>query len=322
MSDGALPVVVVGAGISGIACAREIAAAGLPVVVRDRGHRQGGRMAVRTIGGRAIDVGASYFTADDDAFLGVVQDWCSRGLARAWTDSFSTGTPAGLGEAKSGPVRYAARSGLRSLVEDLAGGLDVRARSEVEEVGAGPTVDGEPVAAVVLAMPDPQALDLLDDDLEAEIAAVEGREWKPSIAMFAGWEERHWPDLDGVFVADSPVLRWIADDGRRRGDGAPVLVAHSTPEFASPRLDDPSLALAPMLAATTGLLGISSRPRWSEVKRWSLANPAADRAEPYFLGAHMVGLCGDGWGKSRVQTAYLSGRSLGRELATRLSRTA
>lgn len=320
MTTGTAPVVVVGAGISGIACARELAAAGLPVEVRDRGRRAGGRMAVRTIDGRAVDVGASYFTADDDAFLAVVRDWCDRGLARPWTDTFVTGTPAGLGDGKSGPVRYAAARGLRSLVEDLAAGLHVQSPHEVEEVGAGPTVDGEPAAAVVLAMPDPQALDLLDDGLEAEIAAVEGREWKPSMAMFAAWETRCWPELDGVFVADSPVLRWIADDGRRRGDGAAVLVAHSTAEFAAPRLDDPARALAPMLAATSSLLGIRQPPRWSEVKRWSLANPAGDRAESFFLGEHLVGLCGDGWGKSRVQTAYLSGRSLGRELAARLSR--
>ncbi|MET0741712.1 MAG: FAD-dependent oxidoreductase, partial [Candidatus Nanopelagicales bacterium] len=55
-------VVVVGAGISGIACARELADAGLPVQVCDRSDRIGGRMAVRTIEGRAVDVGASYFT--------------------------------------------------------------------------------------------------------------------------------------------------------------------------------------------------------------------------------------------------------------------
>ena len=54
--------VVVGAGISGVACAREVAAAGHAVVVLDRGRVVGGRMARWTRDGRAVDVGAAYFT--------------------------------------------------------------------------------------------------------------------------------------------------------------------------------------------------------------------------------------------------------------------
>ena len=50
-------------------------------------------------------------------------------------------------------------------------------------------------------------------------------EWRPSLAVFAAWTARWWPDVDGVFVEGSPVLDWVADDGRRRGDDAPVLVA-------------------------------------------------------------------------------------------------
>jgi len=75
------PVIVVGAGISGVAAAREVKDAGLPVVVVDRGRRIGGRMASRTIDGRPVDIGASYFTASDPAFTALVADWQQRGLA-------------------------------------------------------------------------------------------------------------------------------------------------------------------------------------------------------------------------------------------------
>ena len=57
-----LPVVVVGAGISGVACARRLAAAGIPVELRERSHVPGGRMASRTLAGRRVDLGASYLT--------------------------------------------------------------------------------------------------------------------------------------------------------------------------------------------------------------------------------------------------------------------
>lgn len=52
-------VVVVGAGIAGLMCARELAATGVDVVVVDKGRGVGGRMATRRFGGAVFDHGAS-----------------------------------------------------------------------------------------------------------------------------------------------------------------------------------------------------------------------------------------------------------------------
>ncbi len=312
-------VIVVGAGIAGVACARELRAAGRAVTVYDRGHRIGGRLAVRTVDGRPIDLGASYFTAHDPALTEVSEAWVRRGLARPWTDTFHLATPEGLQGTTTGAPRYAATAGLRSLVEDLAAGLAVQHPHEVDEVGPGPTVDGERAAAVVLAMPDPQALDLLSDGLGAERAALQGRTWEPVLALAARWPERAWPLIDGVFVNESPILTFVADDGARRGDGAPVLVAHAHPVFSAGHIDDPDSAVPVMLAELAAVLGITVEPDWVQVKRWAVARPAADRPEPFHLGPAMVGLAGDGWhGRPRVEAAFLSGRALGRELAARL----
>ena len=276
-------------------------------------------MADRSVDGRQVDIGAAYFTARDPGFRDVVQDWVDRGLARQWTDTFHLGTPEGLVGPKLGPIRFAASHGLRSLVADLADGLRIDSDHEVEEVTPGPRVDGVPARAVVLAMPDPQALDLLSEALVSERTALDGEDWEPSIALYAGWDERCWPDVDGVFVDDSAVLSFIADDGRRRGDGAPVLVAHSAAAFAAGRLDDPESATAPMLAELAAMLGIDRPPRWARVKRWSLARPHTSHPEPCYLSDALIGVCGDGWnGASRVEAAFVSGRELGRALAVRL----
>ena len=314
--------VVVGAGIAGVACARALADAGVPVRVVDRGRRIGGRMAVRTIDGRPVAIGASYFTARDDRFVAVVDDWVARGLAAPWTDTFHIADIEGIEGTTVGPIRYRAPGGLRSLVEDLAAPLRVEHPYDVAEVGYvddRPTVDGSPVRAVVLAVPGPQARDLLGDGLADVIAAAAG-EWTPTLALYACWDQRSWKDIDGVFVSDSPLLTWIADDGRRRGDDAAVLVAHSSALFAAAHLDDPEAATGPMLDEVRTVLGFAEEPRWTAVQRWSLARPLHARAEPYFLGDALVGLCGDGWGgRPRVEAAYLSGLELGEELARRLS---
>lgn len=312
------PVVVVGAGISGVACARRLRAAGIEVQVLDRGRAVGGRMATRTVAGRPVDTGASYFTVSERRFAAVVREWESAGLARPWTNRFHVLGP-GDPEVKEGPVRWGTPRGVRSLVEDLARGLDVR-RQEVTAVrrrGDRLEVDGTPATAVVLAMPDAQARRLVGSDLQG-VRDVLVRESEPVLALTAVLERRTWdPDgdrLDGAFVNGDDVLAWVADDGRRRGDDAPVLVAHSTPDFAARHLDDPAAAGPDLLAALRGVLDVGE-PTEVHVQRWSLARPVGERTATHHL-ADGVGVCGDGWGPvSKVEGAWLSGDDLGTALA-------
>lgn len=325
-TDPTAPVVVIGAGISGVACARELAAAGVPARLIDRGRRIGGRMGSKRLAERATDLGASYFTVSDPAFEAVVADWERRGLARAWTDTFTVLTAGEEPRSKSGPMRWGAQGALRSLVEDLAEGFEVE-QSAVEVVdrdAAGHlVVDGVVAAAVVLAMPDAQALRLLGPGVLGDVGVLD-RESEPVIALAAWWPERTWDRLEpngqfhGAFVNGDDALDWIADDGRRRGDDAPVLVAHSTAELAARYLEEPALAGPPMVEALCRLMGLDP-PQGSHVHRWSLARPIGEREERFRLSESGIGLCGDGWGPSpKVETAWLSGRDLGRSLAERL----
>ena len=99
-------VVVVGAGLSGVACARELRAAGIETRVLDRGRVPGGRMAARRLWDRRVDLGASYLTVEDAGFAAVVDDWAARGLAREWTDTFTALGDGADPESKTGPVRW------------------------------------------------------------------------------------------------------------------------------------------------------------------------------------------------------------------------
>jgi predicted NAD/FAD-dependent oxidoreductase len=321
-------VAVVGAGIAGISAARVLAERGCDVVVLDRGHRIGGRMAVRTMrdtflpyDGRVVDVGASYLTADDPEFLTVVQAWVESGIARPWTDTFATATPSRLDGSTTGPTRYAAAAGLRSLVEDLAADLatvvNPREIGSVQRAGDEVLVDGEVFDAVVLAMPGPQARDVvaIDDPLRFLLSDIA---WLPVLSLTAAYAERRWPDLDGVFVNGSEQITFIADDGRRRGDDAPVLVVQSHPALAARHLDAPDAAAPEILGALRSVLDVPS-PAWYDVRRWSLARSESHHDEPFGLVGR-VGVCGDAWGAApRIQTAWLSGRRLGEALAANLA---
>ena len=315
-------VAVVGGGISGIACAAALADAGLTVDVFDRGHRLGGRLATQTLrdtgtpcDGRVVDVGAAYFTVDDMGFGQVVGDWIDRGMVRPWTDTFHLADGSAVLGTKTGPMRYAAPRGLRSLVEDLASELPsdlVEIRHPIDVTALHRTPDGVRVAdrdyrAVALCGPDPQMASLAQ--------ASDAPLWEPVIALTAIYAERTW-DFDGAFVNDDPVLSFIADDGSRRGDEAPVLVAHSTPVMAAGHLAEPITAAPAMLAVLRSLTG--SAPEWFTAKRWTYARPAHARPEAYSFDG-IIGRAGDGWnGEPRTQSAWVSGDALGRAMGERL----
>jgi len=309
-------VVVVGAGIAGVACASELAAAGVAVRVVERAAQVGGRMGGHAVAGRTVDLGAAYFTVRDPAFDRVVQRWRAAGLARPWTSELAVLGDGTRGRAP-GPQRWAAPRGLGGLVAELAAGLTVELGREVRRVGPGPTVDGEPAEAVVLAMPDPQALRVLDP-AHPVAARLACREWSPAIAVAAGWAAREWAGLPAAFVNDHPVLTLVADDGARRGDDAPVLVAHTTADVARVHVAAPDGAIGPVLAALRELLGVRTAPAWVLAHHWPHASPVQSREEPFHLGEDGVALAGDGWGSPRVETAWRSGHLLGRALADRL----
>ncbi len=312
------PIIVVGAGLAGVTCARTAAAAGLPVTVLERSRRAGGRMASRRIEGRRVDLGASYLTVSGDRFAAVVERWRAAGLARPWTDTFEARDEDGAWQSKTGPLRWGAPHGLRSLVEHEAAGLDVRTATvaRVDRVDGGLQVDGAAAPAVVLAMPDPQARRLLGPGL-VDVAERLDDPFEPILALTAVWDQRSW-DLDGAFVNGSDVIGWVADDGRRRGDGAPVLVAHSTPELARGHLEDTDAARPALVTELCALLDLDP-PRHTEVHRWTFAKPTGSR-ERTFLLSDGLGCCGDAWSATaKVESAFVSGRELGEALVAQFA---
>lgn len=303
-------VAVIGAGLSGAACANVLRGRGVDVDLIDRGRAPGGRMASPSLHGRRVDIGAAYFTVKEPDFGAIVDGWAARGLIRDWTDTFDVFSADGH-SSTSGPMRYGAPDGLRSLVraclpDDIRSGVAVETLEELDH------------DAIVLAMPDPQAARLAPE-------AVEWVAFEPVIAVVAAWPGRCWPVADAAFVNNDPDITMIADDGSRRGDRAAVLVAHTTADRARAHLDAPDDAVAPVLSAVRRLLDIADAPEWSHAHRWTFAKPAGTHGDaPFSLttrDGRPLGICGDAWcpsGAPRVESAWLSGHRLGVALSEQL----
>jgi len=296
-------ITVVGAGLAGAACARELTQHGVEVRVVERAKAPGGRLASPELHGRRVDLGAAYFTVRDEEFAAVVSSWQEAGLARPWTDTLTVLSPGRDAESTTGPMRWATPGGLRSVARAVLDGLEVSLQQELASLPDGP---------VVLAMPDPQAARL--------VPVPDPVAYSPVITLVLESPERTWPFANGAFVHDVAELSFIADDGARRGDHAPVLVVHSSPALATQHLEDPNGAVEPMLAAVRTVFDLPT-PTWTHAHRWTFAQPTDQHRSSFGLttlpDGRQVGLAGDQWcpdGSPRVESAWRSGTDLARAI--------
>ncbi|MBT0565851.1 NAD(P)/FAD-dependent oxidoreductase [Williamsia sp. CHRR-6] len=291
-------VTIVGAGMAGAACAVALRAAGVEVRVLDRGRVPGGRMSSPALHDRRVDLGAGYFTVRDKGFAELVARWDKAGLVHRWTDTFAVFDAGEPPRTSSGPTRWGTPAGLRSLVRELLSDIEVTSS----------TCDTLPSGDVVVAMPDPQAARLL--------AVPDAVDYQPVIAVACGYRDLGGlPFTDAAFVNGHPHLSFVAHDGARRGDGAPVLVAHTTGELAAAHLAAPDDVAPTVTSAVSELFDIDT-PDWTHVHRWTFAKPVAQHESSHHLSmaeGRLIGLAGDQWcpqGAPRVESAWRSGTDL------------
>ncbi len=304
------PVLIVGAGITGISCARVLQQNHVPFRVVNKGKKIGGRVASRVVrdsgtqfDGRVFDTGASYFTVSDSTFRAEVETMKELGIVSEWTDSFHFADSSGILGVKVGPMRYRAPAGIRSVVEFLATGIDVT-EGEIDSLQ-------NLEERIALCMPIPQA-----QRIYSKASSINPCTWEPVISVSMLFDQKYWHDFDGIFINNDFELTWIANDGTRRGDGAPALVAHVHPVLSSHHLTDPQAVIPFAVSAVQRILGFSALPTWAAAQRWTYAKPVEGSTAPdplFYLGE--VGLAGDSFSdRPRVEAGWISGAALGNAL--------
>lgn len=335
-------VVVVGAGIAGLLCARELVAAGADVVVLDKGRGVGGRMATRRFAGAVFDHGAQYFTARPPWFSAEVFGWESVGVVCRW---FDDGEPGWRGEPS-----------MTAVAKHLAENLDVRVATTVSSLSAGGGVpwrvvvggtadgsgsDDQPTGeildadAVVITAPVPQGLAMLDAgevSLEARLTSrLRAVSYEPCLAVLAvldgpsGMAPPGW--LRGGEDGDAAgVVAWIADNQLKGVSALPALTVHCTTDASIAMFDDEAgTVIATVMEAVAqmpGGPGLGREVVASQLVRWRYARVAARDPESFLFadvaGAGPLLFAGDGFGGPRVQSAAESGVAAARALVHRL----
>jgi hypothetical protein len=332
-------VIVVGAGVAGLACARELARRGASVLVLERSRGVGGRCATRRVKGQPVDHGVVFLHGSDPGFveaLGAVEDATA---LPGWPVRIrGSGIPCRRDAFADGEVRLAYREGITAFPKSLARGLDVRLGVSVEAVaaeGAGVRVrvqgdpDGLRARAVVLALPVEQTA-LFLEPASAGPEAIAARYLLratasvPSLTCIAGYPgTAPEPDWDLWLPEESAVLHLVSHDSTKRaGPAQRVLVFQARPMWSRARLEDSADAWAAELLAEAGrLVGAwAGEPAWTETHRWRWAriDRGDELAAPMKIplaGGGILGLAGEYFAPGGgVEAAWLSGRALARRL--------
>lgn len=302
-------IIIIGAGMTGLACARRLARAGFEATVLDKSRGIGGRMATRRVDvvGRAIgfDHGAQYFTAREPAFAAALDDLgaaCAR-----WDDGAAERHLVGV-------------PGMSAVPRAMAAGLDVRPGTTVTAVRAvsgGWVIDVDAICLetprLVLAIPAPQAAMLLGSThpLHPPLAGIVMAPCLTLMAAFPGDTPRPFASR----AAGDHPLSWIAHDGSKpgRGDGLTTWVAQARVAWSKAHLEASPDAIAalmlPMLAEAIG--AAPGQAIYTAAHRWRYARTLAPLGQPFLRSADgSLHVGGDWCLGARVEAAWCSGTAI------------
>jgi renalase len=340
-----LEIAIVGAGIAGIACAKELLANGQKsIAIFEKSRGVGGRLTTRRMFDTCVDRGTCYISPKGAQFRQLFDRLIEANIVIPWTNTTHSLTPDGNISADPDLYpRYVAPGGMNQIAKYLATDLDIRfgQRAIVIQPDGNLwrlTMEGtEPTEilarTVILAVPAPQAVDILSP--LANILPVEflndlkSVEFYPSIAVAAGYTdtqlaewEAAYPQVRSINCVDDPILAWLGvDSSKRQQPAPPAFVLQSTANFAAkyPNPEDTASASFAMLErASERFLSWFRDCQWQQPHLWRYAFPKSPLTDSYLsINSPAPLFCTGDWCRGRkVEDAYLAGLAVATEISS------
>ena len=283
-------VIVVGAGVTGLTIARLLTEAGQQVLVLDKSHRPGGRLATKNVGGIALDSGATSVASSDRSIQRLLGGW----LGADWTPR------AERPEVSDWEFVLSARD----ISEHWAYGLKIQrthvthlVTSSSGAVGAVRHGFGDPIwgRSVVLTAPVPQAQAMIaysDLVLDYDLDAVSYSKRQVLLATLAGEgldPDSHWSTdiIESVRLRPSP-------------DGLLGIEAYGRQSWSEATWNDDATISQGRLLLELGLLVGRAQVVDTTVMRWRYAMTSNPYPENYWRHPEVpaIWMAGDGFGAS------------------------
>jgi len=332
-------IAVVGAGLAGATCARQLADAGAEVQVFDKSRGVGGRLATRRIAlaeadgslrTAGFDHGAPAFTAQAAPFVQAVE-----AAERAGQRALAATLAAPRSYAPLAPAAlWVATPDMPAWCRALLADLTLHTTCQVDALARTPAgwqlhSAGRPVAegldAVVLALPLPQAAALLEPHQPDWARRAADTEMLPGWVLMGttGTPDAGPRPWDLAWPSAGPlacIVRNDAKPGRLASAGRVPWVLHATAAWSRTHLASPAAEVqAALQQALADWLGRPLAWHHAVVHRWRFASAprgAAVVGRCWWDGRLGLGVCGDALGGAGVEGAWLSGHALASAMVT------
>ncbi len=320
-------IAVIGAGLSGLVVARELAEDNA-VVVFEKSRGPGGRMATRYKDGFEFDHGAQFFTAKSREFLDYLQPMVDRGVVACWNVQFAElerARVAGTRNWDSAYPHFVGAPRMNAIGKFLAGDLDLRPNTPVallEPASGGWRLCDDHGCElgrfdwVICAMPAAQVAALLPADSPLRRLA-DGTEMRSCFALMLGFDQPLALPWQAALVRDADIS-WVSVNSSKPGRSEKfTLVVHSTNAYADTRIDDdPNAVRSHLLHETSAILGVDCGTAiLQQLQRWRYANAEKQVGPRCFFDPTMqLAGCGDWFVHGRVEAAFSSGLEVAQKL--------
>jgi len=310
---------IIGAGMTGLAAARELTAQGWEVTTLDKGRGVGGRMATRRIQDTRADHGAQYFSVRTPEFRQLIDKLEAEGVAQAWD----------LEKAGIEHPRYFGANGMSTIPKHLAEDLNIILKERatlIQSEGTGCRVTTEAgnsytADALILTIPAPQAATLLQDSKiplnEAGEHAFAAIVYQPCLSLLVLLKAPSRIPEPGLVKFEEGDIATVTDNQQKGiAPEQPTVTIQASPAFSLANLEgDLQEAGQKLLDHLTDWIPTESIVEY-QVHRWrySLADirspePFAALNTPFPL---LMG--GDGFGMGNVEGAFQSGLQMAKVL--------
>lgn len=334
-------VAVIGAGISGAACALKLQSLGFDVQVYEKSRGASGRLSTRRTDSWSADHGAQYFTARDPLFIEELEDWIKLGLVALWQPKLGVYKQGSWSESFSKEKRFVGVPEMTVPTKHLTKQLSVQYETTICKVDRNTHQDShqsnqrwslsslehgllpKQFDMLIMAIPSPQVETLLKNtsgqvtNPDQALKIANASKMKSCWTMMVHFPHQSFFQFDAAFINQEPIA-WISRNNTKpKRVGLDYWTVHASPQWSDAHLELEKEDVSAQLLHCMEKLGFNTANAQVTMHRWRYASGGLEAMIEYHYSANDgLGFCGDWLHGGRVEGAWLSGMKLANRIIT------
>ncbi len=304
-------IVIIGAGMSGLAAATLLKRAGKQILILDKARGVGGRLANRRFDGARFDHGAQFITAREQRFMNLIADWRDKGVVEKWYGSKLD---------NKGDSHFRGCPSMSAIAKDLAQDIDLQLKSPITAIEQADNAwsislrEGERIhaKAVIMTPPVPQSLAILNagkvNISDTARQRLENIHYKKCIAVMVRLDGPSLIPSSGYLKPKDGPIAWMADNQAKGISEQPAVTIHATSEYSEANWEGDRDLIAKELIGNAEAWLSTSVVKY-QIHGWRYSKPISTSKNRCEVISQLPPLlmAGDAFTEARVEGAALSG---------------